>query len=421
MEGEDFKSGGAAALTLILLFVLTSFSATLEVCPGCPISGIKEAISIAQEGDTIVVRGGTYREGTIEINKPLTLLGEDKPLLDGEDKYEVVRIKADGVTLKGFRVVNSGRSEVEDIAGIKVEDVRDCLIEGNLLEDNFWGIYLAKVEDCRVVGNEVKGPFKVGEAYSGNGIHIWHSKRILVKDNYITGHRDGIYFEFVEDSLIEGNLAEGNWRYGLHFMFSHRDRYINNTFRKNGVGVAVMYTKKVLMKGNLFEGQWGGASYGLLLKAIDDSLVEGNVFRKNTAGILMDECQRTEIKRNDFIENGWALRVWANSWNNVITGNNFLGNTFDVATNSTMNPNRIEENYWSSYRGYDLNRDGIGDIPYRPVKLFSYIVENNPSAVVLLKSFFVEILNVVEETLPAVISVSVEDPRPLMRRVNWKR
>ncbi len=417
MEGQAiFK-----ALIFVLLLSFAGFPKTIEVCPACPVKSIKRAIELSEDGDTVVVRGGVYREGTLIVNKSIKLLGEGNPVIDGEGRYEVIRITADNVVVKGLTIVNSGRSEVEDIAGIKVEGAKNCVIEGNKLKNNFWAIYLANARNCRVVNNWIKGPFIVGEVASGNGIHIWHAKSILVKGNYITGHRDGIYFEFVEDSLIEGNTSEGNWRYGLHFMFSHRDRYVNNTFRRNGAGVAVMYTKKVVMEGNRFEENWGGSSYGLLLKAIDDSVVRHNVFFKNTTGILMDECQRTRIEENDFVENGWALRIWANSWNNVIRRNNFLGNTFDVATNSRMNPNRIEENYWSYYRGYDLNRDGVGDIPYRPVKLFSYMVENNPSSAVLLESFFVEVLNVVEETMPVVISVSVEDERPLMRRVDWRR
>jgi nitrous oxidase accessory protein len=341
--------------------------------------------------------------------------------LDGEGKHEVLKIVADGVVVEGLVVANSGRSEIEDLAGIKVENSKNCVIKNNVLKNNFWAIYLANVENCILEGNRILGSFQEGEAYSGNGIHIWQAKRVRVKDNYITGHRDGIYFEFVQDSIIEGNLSEGNWRYGLHFMFSHRDVYERNIFRKNGVGVAVMYTKKVIMRENRFELNWGGSSYGLLLKAIDDSLVEKNVFFKNTAGILMDECQRSIVRRNDFLENGWALRVWANSMENLITENNFIANTFDLSTNSAKNPNRIEGNYWSSYRGYDLNGDGVGDIPYRPVKLFSYIVENNPAASVLIKSFFVELLNIVEETLPAVITVAIEDPKPLMRKIEWRR
>ncbi len=419
MERENWK-GWALSLSL-LVWSTAGASQTIEVCPECEYKTIKEALEVAGGGASLLIHSGTYREGTILVTKSVKLIGKGKPVLDGEGKYEVLKIRANNVLVEGFEIINSGRSELEDIAGIKVEDSENCVIRNNTLKNNFWAIYLANVRNCRVENNRILGPFKVGEAYSGNGIHIWQAKDVLVKDNYITGHRDGIYFEFVQDSVIEGNVSEGNWRYGLHFMFSHRDIYRNNLFRKNGVGVAVMYTKEVVMRNNRFELNWGGTSYGLLLKAINDSLVEHNVFYKNTAGILMDECQRTTIRENDFVENGWAMRVWANSMDNTITRNNFLSNTFDLSTNSSKNPNRIEGNYWSSYRGYDLDGDGVGDIPYRPVKLFSYIMENNPAVSVLIKSFFVELLNLIEDTLPAVVPVSVEDRKPLMEKVEWRR
>jgi len=408
---------------IVLFFLVLSFlwAREIVVCSICKVKSIKEAIKMANPGDKIVVKEGVYREKGIVINKPLTLIGENYPVLDGENKYEVVKITANNVVFEGFKVVNSGVSELEDIAGIKVWNAKNCVIRNNILRNNFWGIYLANVKHCIVENNNIRGTGKVSEVYTGNGIHLWHCRYVIIRNNKIRKHRDGIYFEFVKDSEIIGNLSEYNWRYGLHFMFSHRDKYINNIFRHNGAGVAVMYTKKVLMKGNKFEKNWGGASYGLLLKAISDSVIEENVFYKNTTGILFDETVRTLVKHNDFVENGWALRIWANSYDNVITENNFIGNTFDASTNSAQNPNKIFRNYWSSYKGFDINGDGVGDVPYRPVKLFSYIVENNPAASILIKSFFVEVLNTIEEAFPAVIPVSLQDPEPLMRKVPWKQ
>ncbi|NPB08323.1 MAG: nitrous oxide reductase family maturation protein NosD [Aquificae bacterium] len=405
----------------LLLFLFFSFGKELRVCGSCEYRSIKEALRNARGGDTIIVEEGVYREGTLLIDKSVKFIGRNYPTLDGEGRYEVLKIVADGVLVEGFRVVNSGRSELEDIAGIKAEGVKNCVIRNNILENNFWGIYLLQSSECLIEGNVVKGAGGVGEVYTGNGIHLWNCEKVVIRKNEISGHRDGIYLEFVKDSLIAENYSYNNWRYGLHFMFSHRDTYVRNTFERNGAGVAVMYTKEVVMVANEFSNNWGDSSYGLLLKAINDSLVVNNVFYRNTVGIFMDECQRSTIRENDFLENGWAIRVWANSSDNLITRNNFLGNTFELSTNSSRNPNEITENYWSSYRGFDLNRDGVGDIPHKPVKLFSYIVENNPAAVVLLRSFFVELINYLEEALPAVISVEVEDPRPLMRKVQWKR
>ncbi|NPB06663.1 MAG: nitrous oxide reductase family maturation protein NosD [Aquificae bacterium] len=409
-----------APLLLTLLLAALSFAQTLVVCKDCRITSIKKALELAKDGDTILVKGGTYREGTIVVNKRVRLVGEGYPTLDGQRKYEVLKVTADGVTVEGFRIVNSGVSELEDLAGLKVEGASGCVIKDNLFENNFWAVYLSGVRGCRVEDNLIKGSGEQSEAYTGNGIHLWHCERVLIRRNRIEGHRDGIYLEFVKDSLILENEARNNWRYGLHFMFSHGNTYARNLFERNGAGVAVMYTKKVVMVNNTFRDNWGDSSYGLLLKAITDSLVVNNRFYRNTVGILMDECQRTLIKENDFVENGWAVKLWANSANNTITYNNFLANTFDFATNSRRSENELRRNYWSAYRGYDLNRDGIGDVPYKPVKLFAYIVENNPAASVLLKSPLVELLNLAEEAFPALTAVELKDPEPLLRRVEWR-
>ncbi len=412
---------GKKVIPLIVLFISISFGKILEVCKKCEFKSIKEALKFAKNGDTIVIREGYYREGEIVIDKSVRLIGENFPVIDGEFRYEVIKIVADNVVVRGLKIVNSGRSEIRDLAGLKIENAKNCIIENNVFENNFWALYLAGVKNCKVINNKIFGPSEVSSAYSGNGIHAWNSENLLIKDNTVRFHRDGIYLEFVKDSVIEGNLVEDNWRYGLHFMFSHDNVYRKNTFRRNGAGAAVMYTKRVKMEGNVFENNWGSSSYGLLLKAIDDSIVIRNVFYKNTYAILLDECQRTEIKFNDFIENGWALRIFGNSANNIIINNNFISNTFDVSTNTSFNPNKIEKNYWSSYRGFDLDGDGFGEIPYRPVKLFSYMVENNPATIVLLRSFFVRILEVVEEMIPAITPVEIYDPKPRIKKVLWKR
>ena len=57
-----------------------------------------------------------------------------------------------------------------------------------------------------------------------------NANHALIENNHIQGHRDGIYFEFVTESIIRKNLSEKNIRYGLHFMFSHNDHYTRKYF-----------------------------------------------------------------------------------------------------------------------------------------------------------------------------------------------
>ena len=388
---------------------------SIVVAPNGPVTTIAAAVAQAQPGDRIVVRPGIYREPTIVIDKPLTIVGDGEAVLDGENQRELLRIAADSVTVRGLHFKNVGTSFMEDRAAIKVDQSRGCVIEDNRLDHAFFGIYLAKSEGCRVVGNTLRTQAK-SESLSGNGIHLWYSKNILVKDNTIRGHRDGIYFEFVEDSHIEGNLSESNLRYGLHFMYSDRCRYAGNTFRDNGAGVAVMYTRQVEMVNNRFEHNWGSAAYGLLLKDIYDSSVSGNIFERNTIGIYSENSSRVEVDSNAFRSNGWGVKIMANSIDNRFHANNFVGNSFDVTTNSQQNNSVFRGNYWDKYDGYDLDRDGVGDVPYRPVSLFAFMVEKNEPAVILMRSPFIQLLDAAERVLPSITPKALIDEQPAMRQ-----
>jgi nitrous oxidase accessory protein len=289
-----------------------------------------------------------------------------------------------------------------------------CVVESNRIENAFFGIYLAGVQDCRIANNVIRGTRRT-EATSGNGIHLWSADRITIEDNVVSGHRDGIYFEFVHNALVRRNVSEQNLRYGLHFMYSDDCRYEGNTFRHNTGGVAVMYTKRVEMVGNRFENNWGSASYGLLLKEIYDATVERNAFHRNTIGLVADGAVRIAATGNEFVRNGWAVKLLGSTYDGRLEKNDFIGNTFDVTANGPGD-NRLTGNYFDSYRGYDLNRDGIGDVPHHPVRLFSVLVEQNDPAIILLRSAFVDLLDVAERVLPTLTPASVMDPQPAMRR-----
>ena len=291
----------------------------------------------------------------------------------------------------------------------------NCDISNNKVEEGFFGIYLAHVTGCRVERNVLTANGRT-EATSGNGIHLWTSTGVTISNNVVSGYRDGIYFEFVHGTEVRNNISEGNLRYGLHFMYSDDCRYIGNTFRRNGSGVAVMYTRRVEMIGNRFENNWGSSAYGLLLKEIEDSKVEHNVFSENTTGLLADGADHLIATHNVFVRNGWAVKVGGSTDGARFSANDFIGNTFDVSTNSNSPSTTFSDNYWDAYRGYDLNRDGVGDVPYPPVRLFAVIVERAPQAIIMLRSQLVSVLDAVERAMPSLTPELFVDPRPSMRR-----
>lgn len=380
-------------------------------------TSIREAIQFASAGDTVVVEKGIYQEGNIIIDKPLVLLGQDFPVLDGENQNEILTITADSVTVSGFKIQNVGVSYLKDQAGIKLSNSRGSTIRGNQLMNTFFGVMLEESVQCTVSDNEIIGNAE-NEASSGNAIHLWYCDSISIKNNIVKNHRDGIYLEFVNYSSITENVSEGNLRYGLHFMFSNHDNYLGNTFRNNGAGVAVMFSKQIHMQRNVFEKNWGSASYGLLLKEIYDSEITHNEFTENTSGIYAEGANRCQITHNNFSRNGWALRISGSCDSNVFTKNNFLSNTFDLSTNSQHNYNTYEGNYWSEYSGYDLDKDGVGDVPYHPVKLFSYVINRVQPSIILLRSLFIDIINFAEKVAPAITPQNLIDPTPLMKPVS---
>jgi len=405
-----------AYLALLIAFATPLGAQQIDVSPSGATRTIAAAVAAATPGTRIVVHAGLYAESTVVIDKRLELVGDGMPVLDGRGTHGLILVKADDVTVRGFVLRNVGTSFVDDRAALKVSDSHGCVIQDNRVENGFFAIYLANTTDCLIEHNVIVG-HATSESTAGTGIHLWSSRRITIADNHISGQRDGIYFEFVHNSTIRNNVSEGNLRYGLHFMYSDDCEYLGNEFRHNGSGVAVMYTKRVTMIGNRFEDNWGAASYGLLFKEISDARLVDNVIRRNTIGLLADGANRIIADHNDFIDNGWALRLDASTLDGRFTRNNFAGNTFDVAANGRGETTTFDGNYWQAYRGYDLNRDGVGDIPYRPVRLFSVLVEHNQPALLMLRSAFVDLLDAAERALPALTPESVVDARPAMRRI----
>lgn len=406
-------------LTFIALIItaLSSMAATIQVGPSARIHTIHEALKTAGNGDTILVNGGVYTEGNILIEKSVTLLGRNNPVIDGLAKnLELITIAADSVTIDGFTIQNGGFSFLRDLAGIRIQRKSFFTIRNNTLLKTMFAIYLEKASDGIIQQNTIVGEAK-DEISSGNGIHAWYCKNLTITGNTVHNQRDGIYFEFVENSKVSHNISKGNLRYGLHFMFSNNDDYADNLFENNGAGVAVMFSKQIGMFRNTFKKNWGSSACGLLLKEIYDGRIEQNAFIKNTTGIKVDGSTRIHYLRNNFENNGWAIKFVGGCYDNEITSNNFVSNAFDLVIESARNNNTIDGNYWSAYTGYDLDKDGVGDVPFRPVKLFSYIVSRSPEAMVLLRSLFIDIIDYAEKIRPMFTPENVIDHAPLMQKI----
>jgi nitrous oxidase accessory protein len=401
-------------ITILCCCSLHSFAGIIKVGKHQAYQTITAAVAVAKNGDTVLVDKGIYFEKNIIIYKSIVLKGIDHPVLDGENKYENISVKANNVTVDGFLLQHTGVSSITDFAAIKIYESHNVSVINNIINDAFFGIYSQYGTHCLIKNNTLTAIAK-NEQQSGNGIHCWKSDSMQIIANTVSGHRDGIYFEFVTNSVIWRNNSFKNLRYGLHFMFSNDDAYITNVFENNGAGVAVMFSHGVKMFNNYFKENWGDAAYGILLKEINDSYIENNFFEKNTSAIYAEGANRIVMKKNVFKNNGWAFKIQASCTDVTLEQNNFLGNTFDVGTNGSLVLNHFNNNYWDKYEGYDLNRDHIGDVPYRPVSMYSMIIEKNPPAMVLFHSLIVSLMDKSEKVIPSLTPENLKDEHPLMK------
>lgn len=401
---------------ILLLFALCSHLAwanTYKVCASCDLSTVEAAVAFAAPGDTLIFEPGIYPSPGTEIKKPLTLIGKEGTVLDGQKQDYILKILSDDVTISGFELLNSGRSYTKDYAAIYIHRAERFSIIDNEIRDSFFGILVEKSNHGSIINNKVFGE-ATREDQSGNGVHLWDCDSVHIAHNEVKGMRDGIYLEFVDGSTVLNNYSHHNVRYGLHFMFSNHDEYRQNTFESNGAGVAVMFSKWIKMIENTFVQNWGSASYGLLLKEIYDGEVLNNKFDRNTIAVYVDGSSRVNYFNNLFRQNGWAIKVSGGCYTNSFSENDFEGNSFGISYNSNLNDNIFNGNYWSDYSGYDLDKDGVGDVPYRPVKLFSYIANKTPEAIILMRSLFVDIINFSEKVSPVFTPDALVDNSPSM-------
>lgn len=412
------RGGRVAALLFVLLATAgvtrTLAAQQLVVGPTGTFRSITAALAAARSGATVHVHAGVYREPTLQVTTPgVTLIADGEAVLDGEGAREILVVRAPNVTVRGFTFRNTGVSHMEDRSALRVLDATDCLIDANRFESTLFAIYLQRAAQCTVRGNVIRGD-GAGESSNGNGIHLWHSPGVRVVGNQISGQRDGIYFEFSRGAIAENNRSSNNARYGLHFMFSDSCRYEGNAFVANNAGVAVMYSKGVTMVHNEFRDAIGAAAYALLLKEITDGALIGNRFIGSSTGLYLEGASRLRIDRNEFRANGWAIRLMADALDNHFTANRFVGNAFDVATNSRTVRSTFDGNWWDRYQGYDLDRDGRGDVPFRPVRLFALVVEKHPEALLMLRTPVTAVLDAAERVFP-VLTPPLADPNPMMR------
>jgi len=376
-------------------------------------SPLQDQIDAAVPGARLVVAAGTYR-GDLVIDKPLQLIGEGRPVLEGSGQGSVVRVRAADVTIDGFDIDGRGGGDLgRDTSGIHVAapraTIRNCRISRAL-----FGVYLREAPGSTVERTTVRGIPGLEPGEKGSGIHVWNTDGFRLVGNQIMDARDGIYIQSSPHGFVARNVAS-DLRYGLHYMFSDDNVFEDNVFQRAAAGAALMYSKRLTFRRNQFLHNRGFASVGLLFKACDDVLAEDNLIADNARGIFLEGSSRSVFRRNVIAESDTAIVQYDSCSRLRVEDNSFVMNLTPLTLVGRRTDTVFARNYWSDNREPDLDGDGFADRPYRLSNVFDHLRGNLTAADLFAQGFAAEAMAAAESTFPVLEPVPVVDAQARVR------
>ena len=329
-------------------------------------SSIQDAINNASNGDTIIVYPGIYEENIV-VDKSVKLIGmnREKTIIDGCKKGFVVKIMANGVTIKNFTMRNSGYSH----AAIYVTSDENCIMDNKIEYANGISFYKSSYNIVRenVFAN-------LNGSYPCSAIFMRYSSNNSIFKNKIEGKDVAIYASSSWDSAIyeneiynssgivceqcsnfsiRNNIIKNGNMIGIEIAFSQHVKATNNkiynitgTLEQNGVatpagvGVIVGYSHDILIEANLinstnFTGiasvyskciifnnkilniyglrESKGITYpigaGIIIEFCDDSMIQKNILENtNFGGIILYSSKNGKIEENEIRNiNGYRM------------------------------------------------------------------------------------------------------------------
>ncbi|HLI52089.1 MAG TPA: nitrous oxide reductase family maturation protein NosD, partial [Thermomicrobiaceae bacterium] len=416
---------GAASGVASASAASNSPSQEITVCPTCSSKSITAALAQAAPNQRIIVDGGSY-PGNLTIERPVTLIGVNNPIINAGGQGSGVTIKAPGVTFQGFTVRDTGISLDHEDTGIAVQ-AKQATVVDNHVDDSLFGIYLKNAHGSIIRDNVVtsKKGLEVGER--GDPIRVWYSNNVQILGNRALDGRDVILW-FSNDGVVRNNVFERD-RYGLHLMFSDRALIEGNALRGNSIGLYIMYSNDDVVRSNLLTDNHGSTGMGLGMTGDDGTRIEGNRIVSNRIGVQVAEspyspASQVSFTGNVFAYNGTGIGFMPNVQRNVLVGNAFIDNIEQVSVlgggqlqGNTWTVNG-RGNYWSDYAGFDANGDGIGDLPYRSQDLFDSLIDAHDSFRLFLFSPAVTAIDFAAKAFPDVRpQTKLVDAGPLMKPV----
>jgi nitrous oxidase accessory protein len=410
-----FRKAGLISAFLFPLAFGPANAATIDVHPGN--QNLVAAIAAASPGSTLKLLPGLH-QGPVLIDRPLTLIGSGKAIIDSDRKGSTVTVGAADVTLRGLTIRNSGRELATMDSGVFInKSGHRALVEDNRIEDNLFGIYLWGPKDAVARGNRIRGLQTTHVNSRGNGVSVWNSPGSIVEDNDIRFGRDGIFSTTSKKNIFRNNRFRDT-RIAIHYMYTNRSTVTGNISEGNHVGFALMFSKKLVVSGNR---SIGDRDHGILLNYTNQSTIDGNLVKNGKAKcVFIYNSSKNKFLGNRFEGCQIGIHFTAGSERNEMTGNAFIGNATQVKYVGTRNIDwslNGRGNYWSDNPAFDMDGNGIADTPYRPNDMVDQVIWAYPAAKLLLNSPAIQVLRWSQSRFPSLHPGGVLDSAPLMEPI----
>ncbi|WP_287951778.1 nitrous oxide reductase family maturation protein NosD [Diaphorobacter sp.] len=407
--------GGVTHLMLALAMTLAGAcqAATLHVRAG---DDLNAAVRKAKAGDVLEIARGTYRANLV-IDKPLTLRGVDRPTISGGNQGDTIRVTAPDVVIEGLIVRDSGDDLKDQNAGIYLyPGAHRAVVRRCDLTYNLFGLWIEKANDVLIEHNVITGKREYSSPQRGNGVQLYNTKGAKILNNNISFVRDALYVDVSHHALFKGNRLHHS-RYGTHYMNSYYNLWEDNDTYYNRGGLALMEVREQTVRNNR---AWGNSDHGIMLRTLQDSVIEGNVVAGNSRGFFIYDVEYIKLNNNLVVDNTVGVHLAAGSKNNEVEGNDFISNREQVRYVGARDERwgAKSGNHWSNYLGWDRDGDGVGDVPYEANDMVDRLTWRHPSVKLLLASPAVQALRLVGRQFPVLRVPSVVDPKPRMQPSN---
>ncbi|MET0106141.1 MAG: nitrous oxide reductase family maturation protein NosD [Sedimenticola sp.] len=371
-------------------------------------------VEITPPGGVLKVPPGRYA-GPVVVERPITIEGGGQAILDGEGQGTVLSVLADGVTVRGLQIVNSGNSHDQVDAGILVA-ADNTLIENNRIERTLFGIHLKKANDNTIRNNTISSMGDI-PSLRGEGVRMWYSEGNLVEGNNISTVRDLVISNSAENRFIDNTISDS--RIAMEFVFSPYNLVQGNRVEDNSTGVVVIYSDELEILDNRFAHLRSISGSAVSIKGSSKAVISENLFLHCAIGLVANAPIHPEhvfrLQGNRFVYNDVAMYFYGEKGGHVIHDNQFEGNFTDVLVSASSSAlhNDWQGNYWDNYRGFDRDRDGFGDEPYNMYIYSDRLWMDRPLTRFFRGSPGLEVYDFVERLAPfSPPELILTDPRP---------